>query len=59
MTQFNPKRPVTDYNKVQVVIGTLVRNKKFLIKKEKIGNKKYLDIGCGPNTHPNFVNLDY
>lgn len=59
MTQFNSRRHLTDYNKVQVIIGNLVRNKKFLIKKEKINNKKYLDTGCGPNTHSNFVNLDY
>ncbi|MEP6951266.1 MAG: methyltransferase domain-containing protein [Ginsengibacter sp.] len=59
MTQLSLKRPITDYTKVQTFIGNVIRNKKSFISKRRLQNKKYLDIGCGPNAHENFINLDY
>ncbi len=59
MTKFSLKRKLTDYTKVQVFIGRLIRGKKTFIKHKRIKNLDYLDIGCGPNTNKNFVNLDY
>ena len=51
-------RPLTSYSKVQQVVAPLLRNRHFQIDKE-IEQKEYLDVGCGPNTHGHFINLDY
>lgn len=51
-------RPIYDYAKVRTLYGNLVRGKKELQKK-RFESKLYLDIGCGPKLHDNFINLDY
>lgn len=58
-TRFSVDRPITSYYKVQRMIATCVRGKPFLINKSVIKRKQFLDIGCGPNVHGNFINLDY
>ncbi len=47
------------YAKVRALVGNLVRNRSFQLRPERLGGLAYLDLGCGPNTHVNFVNLDY
>jgi predicted SAM-dependent methyltransferase len=39
--------------------GLLLRNRRFQLRRRRIESLRYLDIGCGPNSHPGFVNLDY
>src|SRR6187551_3493405 len=59
MTRFSLTRKLTDYTKVQVFIGGVIRGKEFWIDRKRIRDLEYLDIGCGPNVNPDFVNLDY
>jgi predicted SAM-dependent methyltransferase len=55
---FSIDRPWWTYVKVQRTIAAIRRNKRFLIPRN-IAGKEYLDVGCGPNTHSEFINLDY
>lgn len=57
--KFSFKRPITSYHKVRVAIAALLRNRSFLINRKAIAGKQYLDLGCGPNPHTEFINLDY
>jgi predicted SAM-dependent methyltransferase len=51
---------LTDYTKVQAVIGAIIRNRKFFINKIRISRKApYLNVGCGPNITEHFINLDW
>ena len=50
---------MTSYAKVQALLGHLVRNRAFQLRRERVRELAYLDLGCGPNTHVDFVNLDY
>ncbi len=52
-------RPLTSYAKTQAWIGTLIRNRKFQLKRPRVLASKYLDVGCGPNAHDDFINLDF
>jgi predicted SAM-dependent methyltransferase len=52
-------RPLTSYAKVQHCVGHLVRNRTFQLRKERIRNLRYVDIGCGRNVHKDFINIDY
>lgn len=58
MSNISLSRPITSYTKVRTLIGNIKRNKTWQLK-PSLNNKKYLDVGCGHNAHPNFVNLDY
>ena len=42
-----------------MLIGGIVRGKSIFFRHKRIKNLEYLDIGCGPNTKSEFVNLDY
>ena len=53
------RRPLSSYAKVQALVGSLVRNRRFQLRRPRIQAKHYLDVGCGPNIHPHFVNLDF
>ena len=53
------QRPLTSYAKVQTWIGHLIRNRAFQLRRPRVLASHYLDVGCGPNTHENFINLDY
>lgn len=55
---FSFERPWWTYTKINRAIAAIRRNKRFLIPKS-VMEKKYLDVGCGPNTHADFINLDY
>jgi len=52
-------RPLTSYARVQSWITQLIRNREFQIKRQTVTGKKYLDVGCGSNTHDDFINLDF
>jgi predicted SAM-dependent methyltransferase len=56
-TRISLSRSITDYTKVQRLIATAFRNR--YINKSTVSAKEYLDIGCGPNTHEQFINMDY
>jgi predicted SAM-dependent methyltransferase len=56
-TNFDFRRPISSYSKVQSVIGSFIRNKAALVSGKSNGS--YLDLGCGPNISPDFCNLDY
>lgn len=51
------RRPLSSYAKVQAFIGAIIRNRSTFANKKTAGC--YLDLGCGPNTSPDFCNLDY
>src|SRR3712207_5871910 len=52
-------RPITSYSKIQWIISSIIRNRPYFINQAGLRDKEYLDIGCGPNIHRNFINLDY
>lgn len=58
-TRVSLRRPLTSYAKIQRVIGSTIRNRPWFISKNQIHSKEYLNVGCGPNTHAHFINLDY
>jgi predicted SAM-dependent methyltransferase len=53
------RRPVSSYAKVRALIGRTLRNRRLFLPWDRIESREYLDIGCGPNISPSFVNLDY
>jgi len=59
MTKFRLERKITSYEKVKSFVGTIIRGKPIFIKKNRIKGLEYLDIGCGPNTSNDYINLDY
>jgi len=58
MTKIRLNRSLTSYTKVQSVISSIIRCKRFQLQKY-FDERKYLDVGCGPNTNESFINLDY
>ncbi|MBY0319799.1 MAG: methyltransferase domain-containing protein [Reyranella sp.] len=56
-TRISLSRKPTDYSKVQWLIGQIVRGKEMFYPRVVAGS--YLNVGCGPNIEPNFVNIDY
>jgi predicted SAM-dependent methyltransferase len=58
-TQFSLKRPLTSYNKVRNLIGSILRNRSFQAGLKRAAQTEYLNLGCGPNTRSDFINLDY
>lgn len=40
-------------------MGKAIRNRTFQLRHPRVRELKYLDIGCGRNVNPHFVNLDY
>jgi predicted SAM-dependent methyltransferase len=53
------RRSFSSYAKVRAFAGLLIRNRGFQLRRRRAQSLRYLDIGCGPNSHPEFVNLDY
>lgn len=52
-------RSITSYTKVQNLLGSLLRNRVFQVRREGLVARKFLDLGCGPCPKPGFINLDY
>ena len=44
---------------MQWLVGYLVRNRALQVNKLNNTNKRYLNVGCGPNLNEEFINLDY
>jgi predicted SAM-dependent methyltransferase len=44
---------------VQAWYGNYIRNRPGQLNQPRIRNLRYLNLGCGPNGHEAFVNLDY
>jgi predicted SAM-dependent methyltransferase len=59
LSRISFRRPLGSYSSVQKLFGNVIRNKPSQLRGERIKGLRYLDIGCGPNTHEEFVNVDY
>jgi predicted SAM-dependent methyltransferase len=59
LSTISRQRPLTSYAKIQAWVGAIIRNRRFQLQCLRARTSKYLDIGCGLNTHENFINLDY
>ena len=52
-------KKMTDYSRVRRFISYLLRNRDFQFNRLKLEKDVYLNLGCGPNHKPGFINLDY
>ena len=59
ISNFRLNRNLTSYGKVQTAISSLIRGKNLFVNRKKIQSAKLLNIGCGENVYPQFVNLDF
>lgn len=57
--EFRWGKPLTSYRKVQLVIGSIMRNRRSQIPKALRKGCDLLNVGCGPNGKDHFINLDY
>jgi len=53
------KRSLLSYAKVQAFLGPLIRNRSFQLRRKRVIEASYLEVGCGQNYHSHFVHLDY
>jgi predicted SAM-dependent methyltransferase len=53
------RRPLGSYAKAQALVGRLIRNRRFQLRRERVRRLARLDVGCGPNLHEQLINLDY
>lgn len=56
-TSIRIDRPLSSYEKVRAFIGWAKRGRVAFAKPPTDG--AYIDVGCGPNIHPNFYGIDY
>jgi predicted SAM-dependent methyltransferase len=56
-TSIRIDRPLSSYGKVRAFIGWAKRGRVAFAKPPADG--AYIDVGCGPNMHPNFYGIDY
>jgi predicted SAM-dependent methyltransferase len=56
---FSLTRPLTSYTKVQSVVSVFRRNQRWQMASPSVNKKHYINVGCGPNTHTEFINLEY
>lgn len=59
LSNFSLRRPLTSYAKVQALMARLIRNRRFQLRRPRVLGGAYLDVGCGLNTHVEFINLDH
>jgi predicted SAM-dependent methyltransferase len=52
-------RPLGDYQLVRRLVGWLLRNRRFQAARAALAACEYLQVGCGPQIAPGYVNLDY
>lgn len=53
------RRSFTSYAKARYWIARLRRNRRWQLKSERVQRLRYADLGCGPNTHAEFINVDH
>lgn len=53
------QRPITSYAKVESVIGNVIRNRRFQLRRIKANHRHYVDIGAGRTIHDGFIHVDY
>jgi len=53
------RRPWSSYAKVQTWVGTWLRNRRFQLRRRRVRELRYLDLGCGRNAHGALVNMDF
>lgn len=58
-TRITRSRPLKDYAKVQFALGALLRGRRFQARRALGSGRRLLNIGCGPNIRPEFINLDW
>lgn len=51
------QRSIWSYTRVQKYVGALLRNRAWQIRRTP--SLPYLNIGCGRNIHPGFINVDH
>ena len=56
-TRISLNRSLTDYSKIQWLIAKVRRNNRLFPPKVQPGS--YLNVGCGPDIAPDFLNIDY
>jgi predicted SAM-dependent methyltransferase len=54
-----PIRPISSYSKIRSLYSNFIRCKRVQLKNHVLEAKPYLNIGCGPNSIKDFINLDY
>jgi predicted SAM-dependent methyltransferase len=57
-TRVSRSRTLTDYTKVQMFVGYLLRGRSFQARRA-LAKSAYLNLGCGVNIRRDFINLDY
>jgi predicted SAM-dependent methyltransferase len=58
-TTISLSRKITDYAKVKVALGHVLRGNRLQLSRRRAFRKPYVNIGCGPNVRSGFVNIDY
>ena len=53
------RRPITSFAKVQSLVGSLLRNCRFQLRRRRVAELRFLDLGCGRNVHEALVNMDF
>ncbi|HEX4410989.1 MAG TPA: methyltransferase domain-containing protein [Xanthobacteraceae bacterium] len=56
-TKLSLNRSIWSYSKIQHLVAALIRGRKAFMNQKTPG--LILDIGCGPNSHDENINLDY
>src|SRR5450432_2927841 len=59
LMKFSFRRKITSYSKVRILISALIRGSTLFMKKRNIAENVLLNVGCGPNIFPYFINLDF
>lgn len=52
-------RRLTSFAKFRALYGWLIRNREFQARRPRLATLTRLELGCGTNVDPEFINLDY
>jgi predicted SAM-dependent methyltransferase len=58
-TRLSFSRPLTSYTKIQRFYSRVIRGHSLQFRQAWLQSKPFLNIGCGDQIHPSFINLDY
>ena len=53
------QRSVWSYSRVQALVSVLRRNRRWQLRRPGLSDRHYVNAGCGPNVHPDFINVEY